>query len=48
VNWIYLATDKGQWRAVVNRAMNFQVLERQGMPETELSCADSNLVTVPP
>lgn len=33
MNWIYLASDKGQWRAVVNRAMNFEVLERQGMPE---------------
>lgn len=33
MNWIHLASDKGQWRAVVNMAMNFQVLEGQGMPE---------------
>lgn len=33
MNWIRLASDKGQWRAVVNMAMNFQVLERQGKPE---------------
>lgn len=33
MNWIHLASDKGQWRAVVNMAMEFQVVERQGMPE---------------
>jgi DNA replicative helicase MCM subunit Mcm2 (Cdc46/Mcm family) len=33
VNWINLASDKGQWRAVLNVAINFQVLEMQEMPE---------------
>jgi hypothetical protein len=33
VNWIHLASDKGQWRAVVNVKINFQVLERRGLPE---------------
>jgi hypothetical protein len=26
VNWIYLAQDRGQWRAVVNTVMNLRVL----------------------
>jgi hypothetical protein len=25
INWIYLAQDKGQWRALVNTVMNLRV-----------------------
>jgi hypothetical protein len=31
VDWIHLAQDRNQWRAVVNTVMNLLVPQRQGI-----------------
>jgi hypothetical protein len=30
INWINMAQDSGQWRALVNTVMNFLVLQKTG------------------
>jgi hypothetical protein len=39
VDWIDLAQDRGQWRALVRTVMNLQVLYNAGKPEGSLHCS---------